>query len=362
MKDDILLSIIVPAYNVELFIVGTLDMIFSQLTRQTELIIIDDGSTDGTYKVIEEYITNFLQHKHYDGINDNIILLHQNNGGCSKARNYGLRVCRGKYITFIDSDDAIKPGYLNEFLMYIDKYKYFDVCITGVETYSEDGKLYESICNKNEILSSHKEVVNAIITGEAKIVFPMWSKIVRKDLLKQHNIVFDDDAVCMSDGLFFTKIYRYVNKMILSDYVGYEWRRRPGSISTNYYDATSELASRFVDRCQKMLDSVPDIYNSKDAERWLLYIKKERFEYIIGKIQASNLLDKEKREKVLEALQRNLAYDVINEAYGKFESKLLFLAKKNNLYAYYRVLKGIKWCHKCCDRIVTAIERRIVRR
>ena len=91
------ISVIVPVYNVKEYIDETIKSIYNQTLKDFELILIDDGSTDGTYEMLKEY-----ESKH-----NNIKLIKQENSGPSKARNVGLKEAEGEYIIFVDSDDLL---------------------------------------------------------------------------------------------------------------------------------------------------------------------------------------------------------------------------------------------------------------
>lgn len=360
MNKDIMLSIIMPIYNAEAFIEKTFDCIFPQLNSNTELILINDGSTDNTYEIINSYITEYFLYESQD--TPIVIVLNQSNGGCSKARNYGLNKCNGKYVIFVDSDDVVKSDYLSKLTSIINENIGFDVCITGVETYDEFGNLYEIVQNPNAYFDTHDSAVKAIITEKAKLAFPMWSKIIRVDFLREYGIEFDDDAVCMSDGLFYTNIYQHIQNLLLSDYVGYEWRRRPGSISARYYDITIGLANRYADNCKKIIDSSAELKHNEIAEEWLQKKKKFAFDYIINRIDASNIAWDKRKNEVRKAINECLEFNIIDEYYFGIDRILLYLAKKNNSYFYYGLLQGKKKCVCFCERLYNAIKRRVIRR
>lgn len=101
------LAVIVPVYNVEKLLPRCLDSILAQTYRDFTLILVNDGSTDGSGKICDGYAEK----------DERIRVIHKNNGGVSSARNAGLDAADGEYITFIDSDDAIPPGYLETLYM-----------------------------------------------------------------------------------------------------------------------------------------------------------------------------------------------------------------------------------------------------
>lgn len=134
-----LVSVIVPCYNRAQIIVDTLESVWRQTYRPIELIIVDDGSSDDSREIVEEWANT----KKNQGNNSIIIkIIHQDNGGPSIARNIGLLACTGEYIQFVDSDDILHQEKLKTQVEAIKKYKKdFSVCNYKRFTYSiEDSK------------------------------------------------------------------------------------------------------------------------------------------------------------------------------------------------------------------------------
>lgn len=106
IKSNVLVSFVVPAYNVEKYIPKTLNSLLSQTEKDFEIIIVDDGSTDNTYQVVKEILQNsgFQNYK----------ILRKPNGGVSSARNVGIKEAKGKYIIFLDGDDYVAPELVEE--------------------------------------------------------------------------------------------------------------------------------------------------------------------------------------------------------------------------------------------------------
>ncbi|HJA50079.1 MAG TPA: glycosyltransferase, partial [Candidatus Fusicatenibacter intestinipullorum] len=95
--EKVKISVIIPVYNVEKYLKRCLDSVINQTYKNLEIILIDDGSTDNSGKICDEYAQK----------DERIIVIHKENGGVSSARNKGLDICIGDYISFIDSDDWI---------------------------------------------------------------------------------------------------------------------------------------------------------------------------------------------------------------------------------------------------------------
>ena len=105
------ISVIVPVYNVELYLHECIDSILSQTFTDFELILVDDGSPDNCGAICDEYAAK----------DSRIVVIHQENGGLSAARNAGMDIAQGEYIAFVDSDDYIAPEFLNHLYLLIQK-------------------------------------------------------------------------------------------------------------------------------------------------------------------------------------------------------------------------------------------------
>ena len=109
MEQNELLSIIVPVYNSEKYVSVCIESILKQTYQNIEVILVDDGSTDESGKVCDE----FEQADH------RVRVFHKKNGGVSSARNLGIEKCRGRYVTFIDSDDFVSEDFILIMYMWI---------------------------------------------------------------------------------------------------------------------------------------------------------------------------------------------------------------------------------------------------
>lgn len=147
-----LLSIITPVYNVESYLDRCLQSILSQSFCEFELILIDDGSTDKSASMCDEWAAK----------DDRILVIHQMNGGVSAARNAGLEVVKGKYLTFVDPDDFIAPDTYSVNMEYLVKHQCVDILQYP----------YCDYVNDNEIIRYHKP--SSILLTEAEQIFRNW--------------------------------------------------------------------------------------------------------------------------------------------------------------------------------------------
>ena len=122
-----LVSIIIPAYNVEKYVQEAIDSALSQIYKDIEIIVVDDGSTDNTKKVLNPYIKKGQIH-----------YIYQENKGLSSARNTGIRAAKGGYIAFLDSDDLFLPEKMQRQVDFLEKHQEYDVCYCDIYHFYED--------------------------------------------------------------------------------------------------------------------------------------------------------------------------------------------------------------------------------
>lgn len=127
---QLLVSIIIPIYKVEAYLRRCLDSVVSQTYTNLEIILVDDESPDGCPQICDEYASK----------DNRIIVIHKENGGLSDARNAGLDICRGQYISFVDSDDWISNHYIEKLLTAVETVK-ADIAVASCK-YISDNPLY----------------------------------------------------------------------------------------------------------------------------------------------------------------------------------------------------------------------------
>lgn len=121
-------SVIIPTYNREKYIVETVESVFAQTFTDYEVIVIDDGSTDNTSVVLKPYL-------------DRITYIRKQNGGQGSARNAGIKIAKGEYIAFLDSDDLWLPEKLEKQVKYLDQHPNMGLVFTDYIVFSEEGAL-----------------------------------------------------------------------------------------------------------------------------------------------------------------------------------------------------------------------------
>ena len=222
----IILSIIIPVYNVEKYVRKTLESIFVSTLPKSELevIVVNDGTKDNSMSIVNEFAAKF----------DNLKIINQENQGLSVARNTGLKAARGKYVWFVDSDDWIEYDslpFLLKHLEHSDK----DVLMFKIREYDEEGRiLLERFFhdNKNEEQVSGTEVVLYKKKYGVDIT-PMQQYVISRDFLLSNKLFFVP-GIYHEDMEFAPRMLINAKKVAIIPKVIYCYLRRSnGSITTD---------------------------------------------------------------------------------------------------------------------------------
>lgn len=229
------ISTIIPAYNVETYIQQAIDSILNQTLDNIEIIIVDDGSTDSTPTIIDEYAKKYPQCHTY----------HQKNQGQATARNQGLKHAQGEYITFLDADDYIPPDAYEKLYNTITQ-ENTDIITGNCLRFNNKGTfksgLYNNVFPENfqKIPSTHiKEYHNLVYdTG-------IW-KLIKKSFLDKHHIKFAE-GLLYEDLLFSIQLHYLAESVSLVPDIVYYWRMREEENSTTQKLTTlKNLNDRFT--------------------------------------------------------------------------------------------------------------------
>jgi len=214
-----LVSIIVPVYNVEKYLRQCLDTITGQSFQDIEILIVNDGSTDDSLKIIKEYELNDKRVK----------ILDKENGGLSSARNSALDIARGDYIAFIDSDDWVDLSMI-EVLYKKALDSGADVVLYDCYAYHEDTDIlvecWASVYVKN------KEYTNLLDRKDLLVPCLSWLKLYKKSFLNKYNLRFLE-GVILEDTLWNLKVISLASKVISIKQKLYFYRQRRTSIMGN---------------------------------------------------------------------------------------------------------------------------------
>lgn len=217
-------SIIVPVYNVENYLRRCLDSLINQTFKDIEIICVNDGSTDNSREILEEY-------KNKDS---RIIIIDKENGGLSSARNTGLKYVTAPYVAFVDSDDWVEPETFETALKYmdcdIDAVNFgARIVIEGIDENSDRAK-YEKEYHKINMSGKYK-ICNETIK---QLSNTCWNKLYRKEIIDKFEIDFPEGNL-FEDGEFFHKYFLHVKNVYCLDKYFYNYVLRAQSIMGDVY-------------------------------------------------------------------------------------------------------------------------------
>lgn len=235
------ISIIIPVYNTEEFLRPCLDSILSQSFADYEVLLIDDGSSDGSGSLCDAYAQK-------DG---RILVYHKENGGVSSARNLGLNHAKGEWIYFVDSDDEILPGGLQTLVDGISED--VDLVGGGYEQHGIDGELLEAVTDRVVVSFSQEESLLMLYPGHSlyySYLGYMCLWLFRRQIIEENKLRFDPTIRIKEDTLFIVQyICQSKRKTRFNSSPVYKYKIRNNS-------AMSELWTHFNPDYQTSFDSV----------------------------------------------------------------------------------------------------------
>ena len=319
-----MISIVIPFYNLENYAGKTLDSVFAQTYGNIEVIAVDDGSADGTGKILDEYAAH----------ENRLRVIHKQNEGVSKARLDGIKAAGGEYIGFVDGDDLIDRDMYERLLANALKYN-ADISHCGYRMIRPDGKT-EYYYNTGEvILQDNRQGVYDLLDG-SKIEPGLCNKLFHKSLFHSllHNSKMDWSLLLNEDFLMNYFLFKRSEKSIFEDFCPYQYRKRNGSASQSTlrlidYEHPVRVRQIIFDDCvgtnfEKMAQR---IYISKTLHKIseISFLKDEAFEDLKNKMvnivknNKSVISSLSAKQKVNAFLLINMphTYRVVNKIYRK---------------------------------------------
>jgi glycosyltransferase involved in cell wall biosynthesis len=243
-------SIIIPAYNVAEYIKPCLDSVLAQSFKDFEIVAVNDGSTDATGTILNEYAER----------DERIRVIHKQNGGVSAARNDGIAAAQGEYFLFFDGDDFAEP-YTVEELMQTMQEQQADVLLYGYHRW-RDGKitqtclpvfkegLYEGAAIIPELLSRFvgfsNEGINKWLRGDKDGLYvenpALWRCMARADIIRENTLIFDTNLKIGEDTVFISDLLSCAKRCyVLHKCYYYLVYRESSAIATYEKDAVKKL-------------------------------------------------------------------------------------------------------------------------
>lgn len=244
--DQALISVVIPVYNVENYVGKCIDSVLNQTYQNLEIVLVDDGSTDNSGSICDEYMKKY----------SNIKVVHKENGGLSDARNCGINICHGDYITFIDSDDSIKKNYVAYLYELMQQYD-CEMSICDFEYINEKGKVLNRVTNTGMVeLFDRKEAIVELLNS-SKINTSASMKLYKIQLFEgiryPKGLLYEDVATTY-------KLILRCNKVVRGDVPLYEYLLRNGSITKQRFGVRKmDMVTNIETMCDDILQIYPDL-------------------------------------------------------------------------------------------------------
>ncbi|MCM1236994.1 MAG: glycosyltransferase family 2 protein [Ruminococcus flavefaciens] len=173
VKSENLVSVLIPIYNCRKYVRRAVNSVLIQSYTNFELLLIDDGSTDGTSEICD----------HLKTMDARICVYHKENGGLADARNYGIEKSKGKYICFLDADDEYKEKYIEILFELCEKNK-TQMSVCGYISKFENGDTIDSLVYKTDRVLDHSEAMREFAMNRY-LTAHSWTKMYRAELIKK---------------------------------------------------------------------------------------------------------------------------------------------------------------------------------
>ena len=309
-RDDILLSVIVPVFNSQPYIRTLIDSVLGQSWKYMELILVDDGSTDGSAEICE----------YYSGKDTRVVVIHQKNKGQANARNIGLELAKGNLVSFADNDDILNP-YMYETLIKNMLITKSDVSACGFmhATNEQISEIEFSLPNKTYTVLSREQLIRDYLKPSWKI--PVWNKIYKKEIVK--NLRFDNQRLG-EDNLFSYNVIKKLEKLVFIDEPLYVQRMHGGNYEIIGYKQYNELlhVKKIVLDCIKN-----DYYQEyKEAYKSFIYECIRTYNFFLD--QNNGLINHE-------------SVDAFSTLRDSISIALLFVFPKGHLHILMKIKLGV---------------------
>jgi len=278
-----LVSVIIPVYNVEKYLPKCLDSVWKQTYRNWEAFCVNDGSTDGSLKILEKYAAADVRFK----------VINQKNGGVSSARNAGLDKAAGEYVYFMDSDDFISPWLLETAVEIIEKHKPDCVCFGSVEP--DNG--FSFVRPENPPVRTVKNPFTEFIKRRSIFTQNLWTKVYRREVVKDIKFV---PQIIQGQDLYFNLLAFYgMRTVILTEAKLYCYVNRGTSTTHQSFSKKKALGFLLMDR---------KIYEEFGSEKFFPLLRRNisnlNLKFVLKKLNRTGMIDAEIAENIAELKKR----------------------------------------------------------
>lgn len=265
------ISVVIPVYNVEKYLKRCVDSVLYQKDVSLEIILVDDGSTDASGRICDEY----------DEHHSNVRCIHIKNSGPATAKNRGYEIAKGNYVAFIDSDDEIKPNMFCSMLQSGYKHDADIVCCNYIQI-NEDGSYEHTEHTGKEYVLNQDEALKAILVKD-KIYSQCWTKIYKRATMDANHIMNTEGLKTDEDFIYNIQAFACSKTVCIVDKPLYIYTHRSTSLSKDYFNAHIH---QYIDNRILRLELVEKIIKKKfpHLQEYCTYHCIFYYNELIGKI------------------------------------------------------------------------------
>lgn len=324
-------SVVIPVYNAEKYLDSCIKSILQQKDVATEILLIDDGSTDSSGSICNRYAETY----------ENISVVHQDNSGQSVARNTGLKMAHGRYVTFTDNDDKMLPSMLNKMVSAGDKYN-ADIICCNYQEIDENGVISHTESTNQEYILNHEEALVHFYSKD-KIYSQCWSKLYRRRMLVDFHI--ENDPVRYDEDLIFNiKAFKIAQTTVIVDEPLFLYTNRTDSVVHSHWRYKKYMDRYINDNIKRLKLTEESVQTeSEQVKKWALVHMLMYYNQLIGRVAAFPEYHSDERIKGCIRFIRNNK-STLNEYYAKCGfsklGKILILCLPSGLYMRYRKTKS----------------------
>lgn len=316
-----MISVIVPCFNSENTIERCLESIINQTYSNIEILVIDDGSSDDTGEIVKKYASRDKRIKYFYKINE----------GVSEARNLGLRESKGEYISFVDSDDCLKPDMYQKLVVILKNG--FDIAISNVAPIKN-----EDSSDHSNVLDSSKLLVELV--KDKGINGYLWNKLFKSEIIKKNQLFLNKEIHFTEDLLFCVEyVLKVTGKSLKINERLYEYNQSNFSITNEKYNEKRVSAINSLECILKHLRNNKERINDYET------VYREYYNYyaqiLISTVvngQKSGLITTDIKDSILEKINE-IDQKKIESNKIKFSLKLIKL-NYSSFYLIWNLIKG----------------------
>lgn len=306
------ISFIVPVYNASRTLEHCIKSLLTQTYDNFEIVLVDDGSVDGSSKICDDFAQK----------ENRVVVFHQKNAGVSAARNKGLELACGKYVTFVDADDWIDSNVCETFVKACEKQDYDLFCFSAIYSSQKKDVLSLLLPGDVELFSQKQkeELLCKMMTPWApwysfncntRFAGSVWAKFYRAEVIKNSDIQFSLETIVSEDVLFNVLSFDFFDKIGYSTKAFYHYRVQDDSAQNRYRPNSMKYFGFVIDQIQQWLEEKRKDLNVKDCANTLFvhylfgalkedYFHKNKPNKTFASSELNEVLSQEKYKSVLE--------------------------------------------------------------